>query len=379
MTHVNYQQLCAYARVPCLREDIDGYSHAYWGWGQEDDDLGARLTHAKIKHAKPFDYHHPGVNKRTRRMRRTSEEVEEVTIPQDPTLPCTGRVHGCDHDPSESDCGVYPYSRLKRMFRPTPARILEGLALPPSRSLVEGTCFVHAHEGGFSRDAIEDHPDLQARTSQAFQEGRRWGDVVAGRFRRDETTGLTGLVPKRCRRRKPTMANTVDNDDVETRYARGVAPPRLQPAEGHGFAVIDMERVAVEVVKPPRKIQIRDVGGGGGGVAQLAGVSTHPTFSMLKGKLAKNRWSGNDFLDKACDGAALRLPRHRQLSSDQQGSSYTRLRVRFTCDEDVAVAPWCREKTKTNLDDRPSVAGSAATEPSLYLSNHQHTVHNNVF
>ena len=25
---------------------FDGYSHAYWGWGQEDDDLGARMRDA---------------------------------------------------------------------------------------------------------------------------------------------------------------------------------------------------------------------------------------------------------------------------------------------------------------------------------------------
>jgi len=38
---------------------IDGYSHAYWGWGQEDDDLGARLRHLGVKIARPFPYPGP--------------------------------------------------------------------------------------------------------------------------------------------------------------------------------------------------------------------------------------------------------------------------------------------------------------------------------
>ena len=30
--------------------DVNGYSHAYWGWGQEDDDLGARMRDANMSH-----------------------------------------------------------------------------------------------------------------------------------------------------------------------------------------------------------------------------------------------------------------------------------------------------------------------------------------
>jgi xylosylprotein 4-beta-galactosyltransferase len=81
---------------------IDGYSHAYWGWGQEDDDLGARLRHAGVAHVKSFSY--PG-------QRDASATTDEA--PVGPTQPCTGRVQQCDHDPGERDCGVYPYSRLK--------------------------------------------------------------------------------------------------------------------------------------------------------------------------------------------------------------------------------------------------------------------------
>jgi hypothetical protein len=31
--------------------------------------------------------------------------------------------------------------------------------------------------------------EVLAKTSEEFQEGRRWEDVKAGKFRRDETTG----------------------------------------------------------------------------------------------------------------------------------------------------------------------------------------------
>ena len=133
-----------------LRSYIDGYSHAYWGWGQEDDDLGARLKHAGIKHDRPFEYPGP-MSDSANEVQVVDSEAAEGTSLTMSTQPCTGRVQQCDHDPGERDCGVYPYSRLKEMFHPTPAGVLEGLALPPSRSLVEGTCFIHAHEGGFSR------------------------------------------------------------------------------------------------------------------------------------------------------------------------------------------------------------------------------------
>jgi xylosylprotein 4-beta-galactosyltransferase len=123
--------------------------HRYkWGWGQEDDDLGARLAHAGVTHAKPFAY--PGARPQTKKT-ADEEYAEDAAALVRSTRPCTGRVQRCDHDPGERDCGVYPYSRLKAMFHPTPAQSLEGLALPPGRSLVEGACFIHAHEGGFSR------------------------------------------------------------------------------------------------------------------------------------------------------------------------------------------------------------------------------------
>lgn len=38
---------------------VNGYSHAYWGWGQEDDDLGARMRDANVTHANAFAYPGP--------------------------------------------------------------------------------------------------------------------------------------------------------------------------------------------------------------------------------------------------------------------------------------------------------------------------------
>ena len=119
---------------------VNGYSHAYWGWGQEDDDLGARMRDANVTHANAFVYPGP----------RREEDGEKTRSSS--SSPCTGRVQNCrpsDHDPTVRDCGVYPYDTFVRtMFHPTPGGVIEGIVTPPSRSLAEGTCFVHAHEGG---------------------------------------------------------------------------------------------------------------------------------------------------------------------------------------------------------------------------------------
>ena len=305
---------------------VDGYSHAYWGWGQEDDDLGARLSHAGITHAKAIAY--PGPR---------SDQAAGTAAVTDPEKPCTGRVRQCDHDPNERDCGVYPYSRLLQMFSPVPATTLEGLAMPAGRSLVEGRCFVHVHEGGFSRDALEIRPDLQARTSAEFQMGRKWHDVISGRFRRDNTTGLSRLVPARCR----------GSDIVSVKGPKGGKIPRgvpawVRPLAGHGFAVLGLESVTVEVAEE------RDRGRGKNEVARLKSVAPHPTYASHQKSIARNRWSGNDFLARVCDA---RLGRRRgavtpDAAAPGGGSSgvylYNRLRVRLTCDEDAV--PWCVDK-----------------------------------
>ena len=51
---------------------VDGYSHAYWGWGQEDDDLGARLAHARVVPGVPFRIpaRDPGTSRHPRPRRR---------------------------------------------------------------------------------------------------------------------------------------------------------------------------------------------------------------------------------------------------------------------------------------------------------------------
>lgn len=236
-----------------------------------------------------------------------------------------------------------------------------------------------------SRDAIEDHPDLQARTSEGFQEGRRWGDVIAGRFRRDQTTGLRRLLPVM------SCGHADEGQSKSTRVpddsALRVAAPWVQPVADHGFAVLGMERVWVEVKETDNSGSEEGQEGGGeerqsqrGATARLVGVEPHPTFASLAGRLAKNRWSGNDFLAKTYDlrrmervgGGSSSAPTAAAATSTGYGSIaaaaaaaatsarsgsaaaahashatppdavYTRLRVRFTCDEDAV--PWCKER-----------------------------------
>jgi xylosylprotein 4-beta-galactosyltransferase len=322
---------------------VDGYSHAYWGWGQEDDDLGARLAHARVVPGVPFPY--PGPRPRD----------DSAPSAPSPEAPCTGRANDCDANPGKRDCGRDPYTEHLRLFRDVPGTIREGIRLPPGRSLVEGSCFAHAHEGGFSRDRLETDPSAVvgggARPNAAFSEGRRWADVRAGRFRRDETTGLRALVPVAC---GGTAIDAVDR-------SRGLG--RDRPPTGHGFAVssVDQVRVVVDAA----------------GVASAADASENEAFAAARPP--RDRWSGNAFLGTACEAMARRTRKkttaedaetsskdandahsdfgsdsdpepgsnadsNADSNSDASGSgvfvaSYTRIRARFTCDEETT--PWC--------------------------------------
>ena len=293
--------------------DVNGYSHAYWGWGQEDDDLGARMRDANMSHGRAFQY--PGA--------RPTNDGELI----DQAGPCTGRVAACDHDPIRKDCGVYPYARfVKHMFHPTPGgKTADGIVVPRSRSLAEGVCFVHAHEGGFSRDAVEVRPDLISKTSDEFQRGRRWADVIDGRFRRDEATGLAGLVPTACSNRRPQGSNS-----------KGL---NAAPAPGHGFQVLAVDKIGVVV--------------GVDGVADKVRESVHPAFaSWLSSTTGRDssvssvgsRWSGNAFLDHVCDEDTEYPYAYDPSANEMSAGAYTRVRVRLTCDQEEA--PWCLQPGK---------------------------------
>ena len=303
---------------------VNGYSHAYWGWGQEDDDLGARMRDANVTHANAFDY--PGPRR---------EDGEHS--PASSGSPCTGRVQNCqpsDHDPTASDCGVYPYETFVRtMFHPTPGGVIEGVVTPPSRSLAEGTCFVHAHEGGFSRDEVErgQGAGVVARTSEEFQFGRRWADVVNGRFRRDEATGLAGLVPRRCGesiRRPSGSVTSVPGGGF-------VGDPNPDPSPGHGFQLLAMDKIGV-VVRAA-------------GVADKVREASHPAFrewllatSNTGFEPTTSRWSGNAFLAHVCDeDSTYPYVSYDVNANDLRVGAYTRTRVRLTCDEEES--PWCRQ------------------------------------
>ena len=310
---------------------VDGYPHAYWGWGQEDDDLGARMRDANVTHERAFDYPGP---------RRSEDEGKTPA-----TAPCTGRVQNCqpsDHDPTLRDCGVYPYETFVRaMFHPTPGGIIEGISAPPSRSLAEGTCFVHAHEGGFSRDEVErSGAGVVARTSEEFQFGRRWDDVVNGRFRKDETTGLAGLVPRRCaesirRPSGPAARGSPTKPHVRSRFEPR-DHPTPDPKPGHGFQLLAMDKIGV-VVRAD-------------GVADKVRETPHPAFrewrlgtsSDAGFEPTTSRWSGNAFLAHVCDeDSTYPYVSYDVNANDLRVGAYTRTRVRLTCDEEES--PWCRQ------------------------------------
>ena len=290
--------------------DIDGYSHAYWGWGQEDDDLGARMRDA-------------GASR---------------DVPNETAATCPGRVRECAFDPRTRECGREPYSEHAKLFRDVPARVHLGVALPKTRTLVEGTCFWHAHEGGFSRDALESAFSGGAadgslggadafffgRPDAAFARGREWRDVLAGTFRRDRSTGIGALAPAAC------------GGSDEGGADAGVRPPR----PGHGFELAALETV--------------DVALGEDGVAREVRATPHACEAARRGRRrreteGRNRWSGNIFFRDACEVFSSRVGRRggglgAGAGESEQAPSggefrYARLRARLTCDEDAA--PWC--------------------------------------
>ena len=158
---------------------VDGYSHAYWGWGQEDDDLGARLAHARVVPGVPFPY--PGPRPR------------DESAPS-PEAPCTGRANDCDADPGSRDCGRDPYAEHLRLFRDVPGRSARGYDFPgtiPRRGVV-----------------------FRARA-------RGW---VQSRSSRDGTE-------RRRRRRGPTGRRLLGGTSMGRRSRRSVSPRRDDGAE----------------------------------------------------------------------------------------------------------------------------------------------------
>jgi hypothetical protein len=166
----------------------DGYAHVYWGWGLEDDDLGARALAANLSVAtRPFPVSTKNVSSASRRDVSLKASRDQ----------CTGFARACAFDPTRTDClADVPYDSFKkRAFAKTPRTTREGLIVPEGRTLADGVCFAHAHEGTFSRDALETNARRHPRLSPEFTRGRRWEDVRSGRFRADETTGLARLTP----------------------------------------------------------------------------------------------------------------------------------------------------------------------------------------
>ena len=294
---------------------VDGYAHVYWGWGLEDDDLGARLAkNADVAVAtRPF-----------RLAPRGSAALNK-------THQCTGFARACARDPARFDCFAnVPYETFrKRAFVKTPRTTREGLVVPEGRTLADGVCFAHAHEGAFSRDLLarEGASARSARPSRAFTRGREWGDVKSGRFRVDETTGLSRLA----------LAGALDEDESDKGTKNKVAPPRRDggapPEPGHGFAVLGVDVVGVRVRH---------------GVALVAYETRHPNEAV--GSVLNDpayealRWSGNALLARAFAGARKRDAASAVARAAPSYPSFTRLRVRLTCDEDAT--PWCMDETR---------------------------------
>ena len=287
---------------------VDGYAHVYWGWGLEDDDLGARLAkNADVAVAtRPF-----------RLAPRGSAALNK-------THQCTGFARACARDPARFDCFAnVPYETFrKRAFVKTPRTTREGLVVPEGRTLADGVCFAHAHEGAFSRDTLGTRA-RSAMPSRGFTRGREWGDIKAGRFRVDETTGLSRLAPAGVR-----VEERYEAVRKRARRPRDGAPPE----PGHGFAVLGVDVVDVRVRR---------------GMTHVANVTRYPhdaVGSILNDPAYKEyRWSGNALLERAFarDASSSVAPVASVASSRP---SFTRLRVRLTCDEDAT--PWCLDETR---------------------------------
>jgi len=210
----------------------DGYAHVYWGWGLEDDDLGARALAANLSVAtRPFPVSTKNVSSASRRDVSLKASRDQ----------CTGFARACAFDPTRTDClADVPYDSFKkRAFAKTPRTTREGLIVPEGRTLADGVCFAHAHEGTFSRDALETNARRHPRLSPEFTRGRRWEDVRSGRFRADETTGLARLTPARSRRRGSRRERVSDfprKKPAEKRAAFSGETRRPIPATGSPFS-----------------------------------------------------------------------------------------------------------------------------------------------
>jgi xylosylprotein 4-beta-galactosyltransferase len=306
----------------------DGYAHVYWGWGLEDDDLGARALAANLSVAtRPFPVSTKNVSSASRR------DVSRFKASRDQ---CTGFARACAFDPTRTDClaGVPYDSFKKRAFAKTPRTTREGLIVPEGRTLADGVCFAHAHEGTFSRDALETNARRHPRLSPEFTRGRRWEDVRSGRFRADETTGLARLTPAGVLGDEGRDANGVSRTFEKRK--KNAPPEDAPPDPGHGFAVLGLDVVGVRVRR---------------GVAIVSNETRHPhpaVASVLDDPaLKKHRWSGNALLRRAFGTSASTRERASSVAIRDARFAYpafTRLRVRLTCDEDAT--PWCVDATR---------------------------------
>ena len=305
----------------------DGYAHVYWGWGLEDDDLGARALAANLSVAtRPFPVSTKNVSSASRRDVSLKASRDQ----------CTGFARACAFDPTRTDClADVPYDSFKkRAFAKTPRTTREGLIVPEGRTLADGVCFAHAHEGTFSRDALETNARRHPRLSPEFTRGRRWEDVRSGRFRADETTGLARLTPAGVLGDEGRDANGVSRTFEKRK--KNAPPEDAPPDPGHGFAVLGLDVVGVRVRR---------------GVAIVANETRHPDAAVASAlddpALKNHRWSGNALLRRAFGTSASRERASSVADSPIRRFAYpafTRLRVRLTCDEDAT--PWCVDATR---------------------------------
>ena len=303
----------------------DGYAHVYWGWGLEDDDLGARARAANLSVAtRPFPVSPKNASSAFFKRKRNASRDR-----------CTGFARACAFDPTRADClaGVPYDSFRKRAFAKTPRTTREGLIVPEGRTLADGVCFAHAHEGAFSRDALETNARGQPRPSPEFTRGRRWEDVRSGRFRADETTGLARLAPAGVLGDEGRDANGVSRPFERRRNIHRAEDAPPEP--GHGFAILSLDVVGVEVRR---------------GVARVANVTRYPHEAVSKtldDPMSNHRWSGNALLERAwkahfpSNDASFSAPIKHFPSSYP---SFVQARVRLTCDEDAT--PWCVDETR---------------------------------
>ena len=303
---------------------VNGYSHAYWGWGQEDDDLGARMRDANVTHARAFDYPGP----------RREEDGEKTPA----TAPCTGRVQNCqpsDHDPTVRDCGVYPYETFVRaMFHPTPGGIIEGISSRRRGRSRKGRVSCTRTRAG-SRATRWRGP-----APKAWSPGRRRRSSLVGAGTTSSTEGSGGTRPRgslgsfRGGARDRSGDLRVLLTHVRSRFEPN-DHPNPDPIPGHGFQLLAMDKIGV-VVRAD-------------GVADKVRETSHPAFrewlatsSNAGFEPTTSRWSGNAFLAHVCDeDSTYPYVSYDENANDLGVGAYTRTRVRLTCDEEES--PWCRQ------------------------------------